>query len=252
MRKRFGKAILAIAAGLALGATAFAADAAHDPQIQAAVVHKLQAKNLSGVQASVEDGVVTLTGSVPALPKKMEAEKQAKKVEHVAGVRNLLTVAGASVPDAELRAKLARSLTYDRAEMGNVFNVLTVAVNNGVVTLGGEVRTPVDKESALSLVEHTQGVKGIVDNVKVSPLSAFDDSLRVRLLRAIYGDSAMLSYGIDPQAPIRIVVDNGHVGLYGTVDSQLDKQIAGMRANSAFGAFSVENNLQVAGQTEAR
>jgi osmotically-inducible protein OsmY len=40
-------------------------------------------------------------------------------------------------------------------------------------------------------------------------------------------------------------VDNGHVTLYGTVESTMDKTIAGMRANSVTGAFSVENKLVV-------
>jgi hyperosmotically inducible protein len=89
------------------------------------------------------------------------------------------------------------------------------------------------------------GVKDVVNDVKVSPVSNFDDGLRRRALRAIYGSSALGRYAIDPARPIRIIVDNGHISLYGTVDSQMDKTIAGMRANQLFGTFSVENNLVV-------
>jgi osmotically-inducible protein OsmY len=50
---------------------------------------------------------------------------------------------------------------------------------------------------------------------------------------------------MDPARPIRIIVDNGHVTLYGSVDSTMDKTVAGIRANQLFGAFSVENKLVV-------
>jgi len=46
----------------------------------------------------------------------------------------------------------------------------------------------------------------------------FDDSIRVRTARAIYRDSVLGRYATDPLHPIRIVVDNGHVTLYGSVE----------------------------------
>jgi hyperosmotically inducible periplasmic protein len=85
----------------------------------------------------------------------------------------------------------------------------------------------------------------VVDNVSVEPVSQFDDGLRVRAMRAIYRDSVLSKYAMDPARPIRIIVANGHVTLYGSVDSQMDKTIAGLKANQLFGAFSVENKLQV-------
>jgi osmotically-inducible protein OsmY len=45
--------------------------------------------------------------------------------------------------------------------------------------------------------------------------------------------------------PIRIIVKNGHVSLEGVVDSEADKNLAGMRANGVSGVFSVTNNLMV-------
>ena len=77
------------------------------------------------------------------------------------------------------------------------------------------------------------------------PVSLFDDSIRVRTARAIYRDSVLGRYASDPVHPIRIVVDNGHVTLYGTVQSVMDKTIAGIRASSVPGTFSVENKLAV-------
>ncbi len=83
------------------------------------------------------------------------------------------------------------------------------------------------------------GVKDVVDNIKVSPVSGFDDRIRISALRAIYRDPVLGRYASDPAKPIRIVVDNGKLSLYGTVATAMDKQIAGMRANQVFGVFSV-------------
>jgi hyperosmotically inducible periplasmic protein len=82
-----------------------------------------------------------------------------------------------------------------------------------------------------------------VNEIKVSQVSIFDDNLRVRTARALYRDSVLSRYAIDPARPIRIIVDGGHVSLYGSVDSAMDKQVAGMRAGQVPGVFSVQNNL---------
>jgi osmotically-inducible protein OsmY len=68
-------------------------------------------------------------------------------------------------------------------------------------------------------------------------------------MQAIYRDPVLSRYAIDPGKPIRIVVDRGTLGLYGAVSSSADKQIAGMRASQVFGAFRVQNNLEVAGKS---
>jgi hyperosmotically inducible periplasmic protein len=118
-------------------------------------------------------------------------------------------------------------------------------VKDGVVTLSGDAVWDPPKDSALAIVARTPGVKDVVNDVKVLPVSGFDDSIRVRTARAIYRDSVLGRYASDPVDPIRIVVDNGHVTLYGTVQSAMDKTIAGIRAGAVSGSFSVENKLVV-------
>jgi osmotically-inducible protein OsmY len=113
------------------------------------------------------------------------------------------------------------------------------------VTVGGETMNEVGRDSALAIVQRMPGVRDVIDEVKVSPVSLFDDDIRLNAVRALYRDPVLGKYAMDPSAPIRIVVDNGTVGLYGAVDSAMDKQIAGMRANQVFGAFRVENHLTV-------
>lgn len=219
----------------------------NDSSIQSTVVQKLASKKeFQKVSAAVEDGIVTLTGSVDLYQQKLDAAKKVRKTENVQGVRNLIAVDGKSVPDAELVAQLDRKLYYDRMGYDNLFNFVTASVENGVATLNGETRDEYDRDSAVALVNATPGVKDVVDNIKVAPVSTFDDEIRLSATRAIYRDPVLSRYAIDPAAPIRIVVDRGKLTLYGTVGSVMDKQIAGIRAGQVFGAFSVQNNLEVA------
>jgi len=230
-----------------LSMTALAATGRYDQQIQQAVSMKVHdSKQLQNVKSSVDDGIVTLTGTVNLYQDKLDAAKKVKKLSNVSGVRNQIVVAGETVSDAQIQQKLAKKLAYDRVGYrDNAFNYLAVGVQNGVVTLSGETINDVARDSALATIQRMEGVKDVINNVKILPVSNFDDTIRIRTARAIYRDSVLGRYASDPVDPIRIVVDNGHVTLYGTVQSQMDKTIAGMRANSVFGAFSVENKLAV-------
>src|SRR5581483_10957946 len=176
----------------------------------------------------------------------LDADKKAHGIDHVQAVRNNIQVDG-NVPDEQLQSKLADKLRYDRIGYGVMFNSLSLGVHDGIVTVSGNVHDYPSRDSALAIVESTPGVKGVVDEITVAPTSGFDDELRVRLARAIYGDPVMTKYRIDPQAPIRIVVENGHVTLAGVVNSQLDKQIAETRAKTVPGVFSVDDQLMVSG-----
>ena len=221
------------------------ANARYDQDIQTRVTQQLAKNtNFRNLQASTEDGIVTLTGNVDLYQQKVDAAKKIRKLDKVQGVRNEVAV-GTSAPDVELAAKLERKLYYDRIGYDNEFNFVDVAVKDGVATLNGETRTDVGRDSALSLVNNMPGVKDVIDNIKVSPVSGFDDRIRISALRAIYRDPVLGRYASDPAKPIRIVVDNGKLSLYGTVDSTMDKQIAGIKANQVFGVFSVQNNLEV-------
>jgi hyperosmotically inducible protein len=221
-----------------------------DSDIQSKLQHTLGNDKFKNVKATAQDGIVTLQGTVDRYSAKQEAERKAAGVDHVQGVRDQIEVVGKQVPDDQLREQLAEKLRYDRLGYGygNVFNALGLNVQNGYVTLTGKVRDETDKASALSLVANTPGVKGVRDDIQVEAASGIDDELRIKLARLIYGDPALQKYAIDPQAPIRIVVDHGNVALYGVVDSQLDKTVAEMRAREVPGTFKVENHLVVTGE----
>jgi len=219
----------------------------YDREIQKQSEVTLQKKDkLRGITTGVEDGIVTLSGEVDLYIDKVDAEKRVRKVKSVDGVRNHVEVRGATIADAELRETLANRLRYDRVGYGIVFNSLTLSVENGSVIVGGNVRDYPDRDSALAILATSPGVKDVVDEIDVAPLSFFDDNLRIRLAVAIYGHSSLQKYAIDPQAPIRIVVDNGNVELAGVVLNNADRQVAYMQANSVPGVFSVKNNLTIA------
>ena len=76
----------------------------YDQQIQQAVSQKIhEAKQLQRVNSSVEDGIVTLTGTVDLYQDKLAAAKKVKKLANVNGVRNEIAVAGETVPDGQLQ-----------------------------------------------------------------------------------------------------------------------------------------------------
>lgn len=219
----------------------------YDNQVQNAVTQKLASKSqYKNVSATVEDGIVTLTGTVDLYQRKLDAAKLARKIPNAQGVRNLITVAGPNVPDAQLEDKLATKLTYVRAGYDSTFDYFALGVKDGVVTVAGQDRTGVGKDEALAEIANMPGVKDVIDQVTIAPTSNFDDGLRLRAARAIYSDPVLSKYAIDPARPIRIIVDNGHVTLYGVVNNAMDKQVAGLRASQLFGAFTVNNQLEVA------
>jgi osmotically-inducible protein OsmY len=157
----------------------------------------------------------------------------------------LIAVAGPNVSDAQLEQKLAEKLRYVRAGYDSTFDYFALSVKDGVVTVVGQDRTGVGRDEALADIYSMPGVKDVIANVSLEPVSPMDDGLRLRAARSIYRDPVLSKYAIDPARPIRIIVDNGHVTLYGSVDSTMDKTVTGIRANQLFGAFSVENKLVV-------
>lgn len=239
---------LLVALALTPGAVALGQGGPNDAQIQSDVMKALDNKRFKEVKASVNNGVVTLTGTVDVYSDKEEADKKAHHRKNVKGVENEIQVGGPAVEDATLRDKLAQKLAYDRVGYGTTaFNALTLGVQNGVVTLGGVAYGPTDKDSALSLVSNYPGVKDVIDNIEVAPASPMDDRIRLAEARAIYGAPQLNKYAIDPAKPIRITVVSGNVTLSGVVDNQGDKDVANIRANGVPGVFKVTNNLEVAG-----
>jgi len=215
--------------------------------IQASLTKALSKNQLSSVKGTVNGNIAVLRGTVNVFDDKEEAGKRARHVKGISAVDNEIEVAGPQVPDAQLQQKLVKAIEYDRVGYGTTaFNAISVNVQNGVVTLGGHAYGPVDADSAVAVASNMKGVRDVINDIQVDPLSPMDDRIRVQAFRTIYGFPSLNKYAIDPAKTIRISVQNGNLTLYGVVDNQSDKDTAGIRANSVPGVFKVINNLQVA------
>src|SRR5271163_1751545 len=190
-------------------------------------------KQFSGVQASVSNGVVDLTGGVKVFADKEDADKRIHRIKDVAAVRNDIEVAAGDPPmsDQQLQDKVLKKIQYDRVGYGTTaFNAISVSVQNGVVTLGGTAYGPVDKSSAVADASYMPGVKDVVDEISVDPVSPMDDRIRMAVYRSVYGAAQLNKYAIDPAKPIPISVQDGNGTLLGGVNDKGDKIVAGIRA----------------------
>jgi hyperosmotically inducible protein len=127
----------------------------------------------------------------------------------------------------------------------SVFDNLAFKVNGDHVTLEGQVTRPTIKSDAEGAVKSIEGVSEVTNNIEVLPPAPMDDQLRRALYRAIYGDPQLNKYSWSSVASIHIIVKSGHVTLEGVVDSETDKNLAGLRANGVPNVFDVKNNLTV-------
>lgn len=162
----------------------------------------------------------------------------------------LLTIA-ARPQDPQASSKMQQSVTrevYHQLVLLphlTVFDNLNYQVSGNNVTLSGDVANPINKSDAESAVKGIEGVGTVTDNIKVLPLSPMDNQIRMAEFRAIYGFPSLQKYSEFAVQSIHIIVDGGHVTLDGKVDSEADKDAAGVRANTVPNVFSVQNNLQV-------
>jgi len=135
------------------------------------------------------------------------------------------------------------AISVDRYSRFTVFDDISASVKDGVVTLTGKVTMPYKKDEIAARVAKVDGVRSVDDKIAVLPVSLFDDELRIRIARSIYGHSNFWNYAIMPNPPIHIVVEHGRVTLTGVVQSDVDRMLARSLATQ-FGALSVTNELK--------
>jgi hyperosmotically inducible periplasmic protein len=124
-----------------------------------------------------------------------------------------------------------------------VFDDVNAAIEDGVVTLAGRVTMPFKRDEIAARVARVDGVREVRNELAVLPVSPFDDELRYRIARAIYGNSAFWHYAAMANPPIHIVVEHGRVTLTGVVNNNVERMLARSLATT-FGAFSVKNDLK--------
>lgn len=139
---------------------------------------------------------------------------------------------------------------------------------NSTVILRGEASRPTLKSGCENVVKRVEGVKEVVNEIEVLPVSQNDDRIRALTYARIYGNQWLRRYtnnrgggryispmramiGITNDPPIgwhaiHIIVKNGNIRLVGVVDTSGDLAIAEMQARSVPGAFTVDDDLIVA------
>ena len=176
------------------------------------------------------------------------------------------TSAAPGVDENQLR--VAKKVRHELAMLPfySVFDNLQFSLEGDhTVILSGQTIRPTIKSGAENVVKRVEGVTQVINNIEVLPLSPFDYRIRRAEFRAIYSQPALSRYALQAgvgvpfldlrstslsgvNLPIHIIVKNGHVTLVGVVASAMDKNVAGIAANSVSNVFSVENDLQVEGR----
>ena len=153
-------------------------------------------------------------------------------------------------PSAKSQERIVKEVRHELLMLPyfGVFDYIAFKVDGYTVTLLGSVVKPVTKSDAENSIKRIEAVEKVDNQIEVLPPSSMDDRLRQRLFRAIYQYPALQKYELGVQKPIRIIVKSGRLTLEGVVDSDGDKNMAGIRANTVSGVFSVTNNLQVVKQ----
>jgi len=148
------------------------------------------------------------------------------------------------VPDAVIVKKLTHEIRmYPRY---SIFDNVSFAVNEGRVELLGAVSQPYKKADLGRIAQRVPGVVSLSNDIKVLPVSPMDNRLRWQVARAIYRDPVLSQYALQAVPPIHIIVDNGHVTLEGVVRTDMEKNVAGLRAAGAGLSFGqITNNLRV-------
>jgi osmotically-inducible protein OsmY len=124
-----------------------------------------------------------------------------------------------------------------------VFDSISASVEDGKVVLSGWVTMPYKKDDLERRARKVDGVMAVDNRIGVLPVSQFDDQLRFRIARAIYGHSSFWNYAMMVNPPIRVVVNRGRVTLEGVVHSNVERMLARSLA-SGFGEFEVKNELK--------
>jgi hyperosmotically inducible protein len=243
MKKKLAMSL--VVALLAFTAVARADYKTDDMAIQAAVEQKLEHKDISngnGPWVEVVNGTVTLSGKVKSVWAKNEAIKRALSVENVLAVDDALEIAfGES--DEKVAETVSKSIL--RYAQYTVYDEVSLAVDEGHVTLEGRVTMPFKAEDIEKRASKVLGVQSVNAQITTLPMNIGDERLRRSLTHRIYGDMLFMDYAYHVNPPIHIVVERGRVTLSGAVRSRLERVKAEQIARSTFGVFSVENKLKV-------
>jgi osmotically-inducible protein OsmY len=215
-----------------------------DSTIKSIAEYRLYEKGFQDdIKVALDDGVVTLSGTVRSVADKRRAADAVRNAPGVSGVENKLTVETGRASADEVAKDIGKAIRSN--PYFDIFDWVDGEVSNGVVTLKGYVREPWRKKEYERLAEAVAGVSQVNNQIEVLPTSGYDDQIRIAAARAIYGDPRFVRYANRSLPPIHIVVNNGRVTLKGAVANQLEKQLAESLVRTEVLSFDVANELTV-------
>jgi osmotically-inducible protein OsmY len=231
-------------AQLPIAAAPQAAGQAAETAIVAAVKRALSGQSdLRGLTVSASGGDVTLSGRLPTLWHKQDAVKRTLKVD---GVQNVVTEI--ELPRAESDLGLAYRIgpAIERYSYYTIFDYVDAVIRNGVVTLTGSVTPDRNKaEENAAEVARVRGVQEIRNGIVTLPPSFGDDQIRAALYTRIFDSIHFQGQEIGRVPPFRLVVHNGAVTLYGTVQGEIEYRQLESIAKFTGGVLRVTNNLRM-------
>ena len=148
-----------------------------------------------------------------------------------------------------IEAKLAKEVRHEILMLPwySLFDDLEFSIQGRTVTLSGFVTSEhaVTKSDAENVVKRIEGVDKVINNIKILPPSPLDTKVRQRVYEALSHTGGLSRYFWEAAPSLHIIVQNQRVTLAGFVDSEGDKNLATIAANTVPGVFQVTNNLRV-------
>jgi osmotically-inducible protein OsmY len=212
-----------------------------DSEIRDDVINELrwdpQVTNPDAIGVAVTDGAVTVTGNVSTYAEKLATARAAERVYGVKAVANELQVKlpGAPQDDSDIARAIAHVLDWNvQVPEGRVH----ARVQNGWVTLDGEVDYDYQRHEVERMVRQVRGVIGVTDTITIKPPASPEK------VQAVIEDAFKREAEIDARH-IKVEVSDHTAMLYGHVHSLHEASAARAAAATAPGVAAVESHLLV-------